>query len=287
MTGFWSYGFLQLSLAGCAALGLALGGLGAVLIARRLSLYGDALGHAVLPGVVVGHAMGGGPEPGAGGYAGMLAGALASGGLAAVLVSWLSRAGRGARPDVAMAVVFSGLFGLGVAILSVRQAGSAGVGGFLFGRALALTPLDVGVAWAALALIALWLATRFRALTLWLFDPVQAELAGVGLRRLEAEFMALLTLTVVAGLQAVGALLVAALLVAPAAAAFLAASRFPAVVGLSMAFGLASTAGGLGLSHAFGWATGAAMVLVGGGLVALAGAGRSLARALSARRAAA
>ncbi|MEB3330633.1 MAG: metal ABC transporter permease [Candidatus Sericytochromatia bacterium] len=248
------YEFLRLSLAGTALVGVACGLLGCFIILRRLALFGDALGHAVLPGVLLGWVLGGRSS------AAILGGALLAGLAAAALVATIPRVSRH-QPDTAIGVVFTGLFGLGVAILSVHQAGVSGVTSFLFGHALGIGPADVAGAGALLAAALGLLAVAWRPLQVLTFDPQGAAVAGLPVVGLTATLMLVLTATVVVSLPIVGALLVVALLVIPGATAFLLVDRFGPMLGLAGLLGGLSAFGGLALSHLFGWASGASIVL--------------------------
>lgn len=257
------YDFLRYSLAGTALIGMACGLLGCFIILRGLSLFGDALGHAVLPGVMVGYLLGGRHF----GY--IFLGALVAGLVAAALVAWIPRASRH-RPDTAIGVVFTGLFGLGVAIMSVNQAGASGITTFLFGRALGIGPAEVAWAAGALAAVLVTVGLAYRQLKLLTFDPVQAVVLGLPVGALSAILMALVTSTVIVGLPVVGAVLVVALLVIPGATAYLIVSRFGPMLVIATVVGGLSAVGGLALSHLFGWASGAAIVLASAGFFALA-----------------
>jgi ABC-type Mn2+/Zn2+ transport system permease subunit len=248
------YDFLRLSLAGTALVGVTCGLLGCFIILRRLALFGDALGHAVLPGVLLGWVLGGRSYPA------ILGGALLAGLTAAALVAWIPRVSRH-QPDTAIGVVFTGLFGLGVAILSVHQAGSSGVTSFLFGHALGIGPADVAGAGALLAASLALLVLAWRPLQALTFDPQGAAVAGLPVAGLTASLMLVLTGTVVVSLPIVGALLVVALLVIPGATAFLLVDRFGPMLALAGMFGGLAAFGGLALSHLFGWASGASIVL--------------------------
>ena len=257
------YDFLRYSLAGTVLIGMACGLLGCFIILRRLSLFGDALGHAVLPGVMVGYLLGGKQFPA------IFVGALVAGLIAAVLVAWIPRVSRH-RPDTAIGVVFTGMFGLGVAIMSLNQAGTSGVTTFLFGRALGIGPVEVGWAAGALATVLLLVGLAYRQLQLLSFDPVQAMTMGLPVGALTAILMSVLTGTVIVGLPVVGAVLVVALLVIPGATAYLLVERFGPMLIVATLLGGASAVVGLACSHLFGWASGAAIVLAATGFFLLA-----------------
>ncbi|MEB3221243.1 MAG: metal ABC transporter permease [Candidatus Sericytochromatia bacterium] len=246
--------FLRLSLAGTALIGVSCGVLGCFIILRRLALFGDALGHAVLPGVLLGWVLGGWSYPA------IFGGALVAGLVAAGLVAVIPRITRH-RPDTAIGVVFTGMFGLGVAILSTRQVGSGGVTSLLFGQALGIGPDDVARAAVLLAGTLLLLALGWRPLQLLTFDPEGAAARGLPVLALTAALMLALTGTVVVSLPIVGALLVVALLVIPGATAFLLVDRFGPMLALAGLVGGLAAFGGLALSHLCGWASGASIVL--------------------------
>ena len=257
------YDFLKLSLTGTVLIGMACGLLGCFIILRGLSLFGDALGHAVLPGVMIGYLLGGRD------FGVIFAGAMVAGLVAAWLVAWIPRASRH-RPDTALGVVFTGMFGLGVALMSLNQAGTSGITSFLFGAALGISPTEV--AWAAGALVAVLtlVFAAYRPLKLITFDPVQAQVLGLPVAGLTAVLMATVTGTVIVGLPVVGAVLIVALLVIPGATAYLLVERFGAMLAIATAVGGLSACLGLAMSHLFGWASGASIVLAAAGCFLLA-----------------
>lgn len=248
------YDFMRYSLLGTMLVGTSCGLLGCFIILRRLALFGDALGHAVLPGVMLGYLWGGKA------FGAIFIGAVATGLLAAWLVAWIPRVSRH-RPDTAIGVVFTGFFGAGVALLSVYQMGASGVTTFLFGRALAIGPAEVWIAAGMLGAVLVFLALAYRPLVWLTFDPVGATVQGVPVVALTALLMLALTGTVVVSLPIVGAILVVALLVIPGATAYLLVDRLAPMLLIAALIGAGSSLGGLVLSHLLGWASGAAMVL--------------------------
>ncbi|MEB3196658.1 MAG: metal ABC transporter permease [Candidatus Sericytochromatia bacterium] len=247
------YAFMRYSLAGTALVGAACGLLGCFIILRRLSLFGDALGHAVFPGVMLASFLGAG-------HLGVFLGALAAGLAAAALVAWIPSVTRH-RADTAMGVVFTGFFGLGVALLTLLPVGTHRVATLMFGRALGVGPADVLAAAGVLLTVLLFITLAFRPLALATFDPVAAGLQGVRVGLLTVLLMVLLTATVVVSLPIVGAVLVVALLVIPAATASLLVDRLAPMLALAALLGLLAAEGGLVMSHVWGWASGASMVL--------------------------
>ncbi|MBL9140861.1 MAG: metal ABC transporter permease [Phycisphaerae bacterium] len=254
---------------GTTALGAASGAVGAFTTLRRRALLGDALSHAALPGVCLAYFAFGSKHLGL-----FMIGALVAGLAGSACIAALARWTR-VRQDAATALVLSGFFGLGIVLSRAVQSDSggsaAGVDGFILGKAASMTQADsltVGACGLAVILALLALA---RPLKVAIFDPSFARAQGWPVARLDFALMAMVALTVVAGLPAVGAVLMVALLVIPAAAARLCARRLGAVVALAMIFGALSGAGGTLVSalvpppdgtYVRGWPTGPLIVVV-------------------------
>lgn len=252
---------------GAAVLGVAAGVLGSLALLRRQSLLGDAMSHAALPGVVLAFLLTGGSKA----PLVLMLGAAASGLLAALLLGGVVRSTR-IKTDTAMALVLSVFFGLGLALLTyVQQTGhasQAGLDRYLFGQAATLMTSDVlamsGVAGAALLLLALC----WKELKLCSFDPDYAASLGLPVVALDLLLTAMLVIAIVVGLQAVGVVLMSAILVAPAAAARQWTDRLGVMVALAALFGAGSgVAGALISSSAEQLPTGPVIVLVAMALV--------------------
>lgn len=268
-------------------LGAVSGVLGSFALLRQQSLLGDTLSHAALPGIVLGF-LAAGRQLGA-----LLAGALATGLLAALAVSALTRHSR-LKSDAALGAVLSVFFALGLVLLTYvgnrAGAGQAGLETFLFGQAATALPGDVRLmallgGAALLVVLAFWKA--FKVMT---FDPGFAASLGLPLAGLELLLTVLLALAIVIGLQLVGVVLMAAMIVAPAAAARQWSRTLGQMVVLAALFGaLAGVAGTLLSTLGRGLSTGPLIVIVASGLVLVSLAcapGRGLAaRAWQARRA--
>lgn len=202
---------------GGAVLGVAGGALGCFAVLRRQSMLGDALAHAALPGICLAFLLANSKHPGV-----LLAGALAAGLLGAMFILGIVRGTR-LREDAALGIVLSVFFGGGVVLLTAIQhqplAAQAGLDKFLFGQAASLVPRDLlmlgGLAALALALLALFYK-EFKVLS---FDRDFGAALGLPMRRLEALLTSLIVVAVVIGLQTVGVVLMAAMLVTPAVAA--------------------------------------------------------------------
>jgi len=202
---------------GCAILGVASGTLGCFAVLRRQSLLGDALAHAALPGICLAFLFTGSKNPGV-----MLVGALGSGLLGALFILGIVRGTR-LKEDAAIGTVLSVFFGGGIVLLTAIQhqpnAAQAGLDKFLFGYAASLVPHDLwvlgGLTCAVLGLLALFYK-EFKVLS---FDRDFGASLGLPMRRLEVLLTALVVVAVVIGLQTVGVVLMAAMLITPAVAA--------------------------------------------------------------------
>lgn len=220
---------------GSLLLGATAGAIGCFAVLRKRALIGDTLAHAALPGVVIGFLIAGGKIPLA-----LLLGAIATAWLAALAVNAITARSKLAA-DTAMAVVLSVFFAAGVVLLTlVQQSGDAaqsGLSHFLFGRAASLMTTDVRN-FAVLAIVSLvMLIALFKEFKLIAFDDVQAQALGLPARSLDLILTTLLVVAVVVGLQAVGVVLMAAMLITPAAAARMWTDRLPVMVWLSAIFG--------------------------------------------------
>lgn len=244
-----SSGIMQRAFAEAIMLGLACGPLGVWILLLRRSYAAESLSHAMLPGLVIAALAG---VPLLLGAAGGVLGAAA--GIA--LVARDTRAGG----DVGVAVVVSGLFGLG-GILALSPETPPRLGELLFGDLLGITGGDLVAAAALSAGVLLALAAAYRALTASAFDRGSAPALGIRPARADLALLALLAVTTVAAVQGLGNLLLVALILAPAAAALNLARRLPAT--LALAAGLAVLAGiaGLVISYQFDLAAGASVAL--------------------------
>jgi ABC-type Mn2+/Zn2+ transport system permease subunit len=240
-------------------LGVACGTLGVLVVLRGLSFIGDALGHCVVPGVVAAHLLGA-PMALWGG-----ATALLSAWGIALLVRRLKLAG-----DPAIAIVFSGAFALGLAMISGTRSYYGDLTEILFGNVLAVGVRDITISTLMAAGVLLALVALYRPIVFASFDPVGARALGLPVERLDFVLYGLIAVAIVAGLTAVGTLLVTALLIVPAATARLLARTVVRQMVVSSA--LAVVAGWIGVyaSYDLNVASGGAIVLASVGLFLLA-----------------
>jgi manganese/zinc/iron transport system permease protein len=251
---------------------------GSFLVLRRMALVGDAISHAVLPGIVLAFLVAGSRAAPV-----MLIGATTVGVLCTLAIEWLHARGRLAT-DAAIGISFTGLFALGLVLLAVF-AGSVDLDQdcVLYGE-IAYVPIDTyftasgqslgpRAVWhlaPVLLLTLLVVVIGYRPLALSTFDAAYATSVGVKARRWHLVLMTLTSLTTVAAFEAVGAILVVAFLVAPAAAALLLAKRLPQMLLLAVGASWVATAGGYGLATAFDVSIAGSMAVVAGLLVGLA-----------------
>jgi manganese transport system permease protein len=222
------------------------------------SLMGDAVSHAVLPGVVLAYVVG----------APFALGAIVFGVLAVVLIGAVRSPGR-IREDAAIGIVFTVLFALGLVLISVTPS-QTDLAHIVFGNILGVSVTDlVQVAILAVVALAVLLVKR-RDLTLYAFDPTHAHAIGLSPRLLGAILLGLLAVTAVVALQVVGVVLVVALLIIPGATAFLVTERFGRMLIIAPVSAAASAVIGIYLSYWIDVASGGMIVLVQGVLFALA-----------------
>ena len=236
-------------LAGCALLGLAAGTVGAFALLRGRALVADAVGHAALPGVVLAALIVAtlGHDPRA--LPPLLAGAAVAGVLGVLAVQALARTRR-IREDAAIAIVLSAFYAAGVALLSYVQtlpaAAQAGLTKFILGQAAAMRAEDAFWAGAVAALALLVCLLLFQRLRAACFDPDFARVLGMSTARTDLSLLGLIVTVTVAGLQAVGLVLIVALLVLPAATARLLTFRLPRLLLISALVGAVCGAAGAG-----------------------------------------
>lgn len=243
-----AYEYMRNAMLLAAVLGAVCGLLSCYVVLKGWSLLGDALSHAVVPGVVIAW-MAGLP---------FALGAFASGLLAAAAIAAL-RARSPVREDALIGVVFTGFFGLGLFLLSLEPAGIR-LRTIVFGNILGLSPEDViQMLLISLGVLAV-LAVAGRDLMLAVFDPAHLAAIGGRPRLMNALLLALVAAMAVAALQAVGAVLVIGMLVIPGAAAHLLADRFGRMLATAAVFGAATGAVGAYASDFLDGSTGGTIV---------------------------
>lgn len=246
-----AHGFFVRALAAAVLVGTVCAVVGTFVVLRGLAFIGDAISHAAFPGVVAAYLVKGSFYVGAG------VAAVAT----ALAIGAVSRRAR-IRTDTAIGVLFAGTFALGVFMFSAISGYVADLFSYLFGYLLSIGPEDLaGLALLSAVVLGL-VAVFWKELLYATFDPLGAGASGLPVERLESLFLVLVALTIVVSLQAVGIILVVAMLVTPAATAQLLTLRFARMMGLAAVVGIGSSVAGLYLSYWLNVASGATIVLV-------------------------
>jgi manganese/iron transport system permease protein len=234
-----------------AMVGIVCAVVGTYVVLRGIAFIGDAIAHAGFPGVVVAFMLGWPLYVGA---------AIAAVGTALSIGLVTRRAG--IRQDTAIGVLFAGTFAFGVFLFSTIQGYVADLFSFLFGNVLAIGPADLVALLLLGGGVIVAVALLWKELLYATFDPLGAAASGIPVERLEYLFLTLVALTIVVSLQAVGIILVVAMLVTPAATAQLLAVRFTRLMLVAGIVGVSSAVVGLYASYWFDVASGATIVLV-------------------------
>ncbi|MDH5506509.1 MAG: metal ABC transporter permease [Anaerolineae bacterium] len=248
------YAFMVRGLLAAIIVGVVCAMVGTYVVLRGMAFFGDALAHAILPGVAAGYMLGNGTS-GALMWWAMAAAVLASLGIGAV------SKGTKVKQDTAIGIIFAGTFALGIAMISSMRSYAVDLAHFLFGNVLGVSNNDLwmtGILGGAVVLIVLAFYKEFMVLS---FDPVLATTLRLPTQLLENLLLVLMAVTIVVSLQTVGVALMVAMLVTPAATAYLITRRLRRM--MAIAAGIAATSGviGLYLSYYIQIASGAAIVL--------------------------
>ena len=250
-----AYDFFVRALIAATLTGLVCAVVGSYVVLKGLAFIGDAISHAAFPGIVAALLLKGSFYLGAG------VAAVAT----ALIIGWVSRHSR-LRVDTAIGVVFAGTFALGVFLFSSIRHFVVDPLSFFFGNILAIGPGDlVGLLVLGSVVLAL-VAVFWKELLYATFDPLGAAASGLPVARLEYLVLALVALTIVVSVQAVGIILVVAMLVTPAATAQLVTVRYTRLMMTAIAVGIGSAVAGLYASYWLDVASGATIVLIQTGL---------------------
>ncbi len=246
-----AYGFMQRGLVAALLVGIVCAVMGTYVVLKGLAFIGDAVSHAAFPGLVIAYLLGV-PLYLGGGVAAILT---------AIAIGMVSRRG-GLRFDTAVGVLFAGMFALGIVLFSTIRNYVADLFGYLLGNVLGIGVGDLlQIALLGTTVLVVVFALR-KELLFATFDPAGAATSGLPVTALEYLLLALLGVTIVVSIQAVGIIMVVAMLVTPAATAQLVAVRFGRMMTLAVVVAAASAASGLYLSFYLNVASGASIVLV-------------------------
>jgi ABC-type Mn2+/Zn2+ transport system permease subunit len=251
LTEPFSLGFMQRALIASIIVGVVCAVVGCYIVLRSMAFLGDALAHAILPGVAVAYLVG----------VNLLAGALVAGLIVAVGISYVSRAGT-IREDTAIGIFFAAALALGVVLISTMHIYAVDLTHVLFGNVLGVSTTDLWITGGLAVVVLAAIVLLYKRLLVMSFDPILGETLGLNTHALRTGLFLMIAATIVVSLGTVGVALVAAMLVTPPATAYLLTRRMPAMMAVSALIGVVSAVGGLYVSYYLNVASGGAMVLV-------------------------
>ena len=244
------YGFFQKALLTGVAVGIVCGVIGCFIVLRGLALMGDAISHAILPGVAISYMLG----------INFFVGAAIVGLLAALGIGFINRNSI-VKNDAAIGIVFSLFFAVGVLLIAKAKT-AIDLTKILFGNVLTVSDTDRTMTLIIGGLVLLLVYVFYKELVLTSFDPVMAEASGMKVGLIHYLLMLMLTLVTVVSLQTVGVILVVSLLITPASTAYLLTYRMSTMIFLSAAIGAISAIVGLFFSFSFNLSSGPSIVVV-------------------------
>jgi manganese/iron transport system permease protein len=246
-----TYAFMQRGLVAALMVGILCAVVGCYVVVRSMAFLGDAMAHAILPGVAIAYLLNGN----------LMAGAIIASLVVALGIGFFSRQGT-IKEDTAIGILFTAALALGVALISSIRTYAVDLSHILFGNLLGVSPSDL-LTTAGLGLVVLLTILAFyKPFMVISFDPVLASTLRLPTELLRNLMLVLIALTVVVSMQTVGGGLVAALLVTPAATAYLLTRRLATMMMVSAAIGAGSGLVGLYISYYANIASGSAIVLV-------------------------
>ena len=245
------YPFMVRGLLASVMVGTLCAVVGSYVVLRGMAFFGDALAHAILPGIAIAYLL----------EINLFWGALVMSLVTAVGIGYLSRQGQ-VKEDTAIGVIFAACLALGVAILSTIQGYSVDLTHILFGNVLGVSETDLWLTAGLGIIVLLAVVLLYKELLVISFDPILAATLRLPLNVLNYLLLVLIALTVVDSLQTVGVALMVAMLVTPAATAYLLTRRLWHMMIIGAVIGTLSSVAGLYLSFYVNVASGAAVVLV-------------------------
>ncbi|MFA8439765.1 metal ABC transporter permease [Pueribacillus sp. YX66] len=244
-----NYEFLQKALVTSIMVGIICGVIGSFIVLRGMALMGDAISHAVLPGVAISYMLG----------INFFYGAVVTGVLTALGIGIISQNSR-IKNDSSIGLVFSAMFALGIILITVAQS-ATDLTQILFGNVLSVRTSDMIITLIVGAVVLLAVFLFYKELLVSSFDETMAAAYGLKVRMIHYGIMVLLTLVTVASLQTVGVILVVAMLITPAATAYLLTNRLSTMIFLAAFFGATSSVIGLYISFLSNLPSGPVIVL--------------------------
>ncbi|MEW9673216.1 metal ABC transporter permease [Ammoniphilus sp. 3BR4] len=244
------YDFLQKALMTSIMVGIICGVIGCFIILRGMALMGDAISHAVLPGVAISYVLG----------INFFVGAVFTGVLTAIGIGFVSQNSR-IKNDIAIGIMFTAAFALGIVLITFMKS-STDLYHILFGNVLAVRPSDMWITLGIGVFVLTTIYLFYKELLITSFDSTMSAAYGLPNKWIHYFLMTLLTMVTVASLQTVGIVLVVAMLITPAATAYLLTDRLWIMLYLAAGFGIVSSVIGLYFSFTYNLPSGATIVLI-------------------------
>lgn len=246
----FEYQFLSRAMLTAILVGVVCGVVGCLIILRGLSLMGDAMSHAVLPGVALSFLM----------NIPMFIGAMVTGMLSSIMIGYISEASK-TKKDAAIGITFTTFLALGIVLISVIHS-ATDLYHILFGNILAITQSAFHTTLAVSIVVLALILILYRPLKMSTFDPIFSRMSGLNTTMIHYFVMLLLALVIVASVQAVGVILVVALLITPASTAFLFTKKLSTMMIVSSIFSVISSTLGIYMSFKLNLPSGAVIVLI-------------------------
>ena len=248
------YPFMLRGLSAAILVGIISAVVGTYVVLRGMAFFGDALAHTILPGVALGYLVSGGARDT------LFWWALGTAVIAALGIGAISKQAQ-IKEDTAIGVIFAGMFALGIALISTVRSYAVDLSHFLFGDVLGVSSQSLWLILIFGGVVLLTVAAFYKEFLTLSFDPILAVTLRLPVGLLENLLLALIAVTIAVSLQTVGVALMVAMLVTPAATAYLLTHRLPVMMALATVFASLSGVIGLYLSYYLSIASGAAIVL--------------------------
>ena len=249
INGLYEFHFLQNSLVTAVVIGIVSGAVGCFIILRGMSLMGDAISHAVLPGVAISYILG----------IYFFVGAIIFGLLSSIIITFIKNNSI-IKGDTAIGITFSSFLALGVILIGVANS-STDLFHILFGNILAVQDIDKWLTMGVSGIVLIVIILFFKELLITSFDPLMARAIGMKVNFYHYLLMVLLTLVSVTAMQSVGTILIVAMLITPAATAYLYTNSLRKMIILSSSLGAVSSVLGLFIGYSFNIAVGSSIVI--------------------------
>ena len=249
-----SYEFMQRGMIAAVLVGIICAVVGTFVVLRGMAFFGDALAHTILPGIALGYLVSGGArEP-------LFWWALGTAVVASLGIGAISKNSQ-IKEDTAIGIIFAGMFALGIALISTVRSYAVDLSHFLFGDVLSVSAQSLWLILLFGGIVLFIIFAFYKEFTTLSFDPILAATLRLPVDLLNNLLLVLIAVTVAVSLQTVGVALMVAMLVTPAATAYLLTNRLPKMMLLAAIFASLSGVIGLYLSYYLSIASGAAIVL--------------------------